>query len=199
MSVRIGSRLGRTYTATSDRGGYLLHCAMMQQRSELCGDYLLQRRPGQRCQNVRVHRLCEQGGLFALTTLSFPCIAENRAPLTLDTVSAQASTSHAFCLISFLVVRSLLSGDRQTVTDRPLRNYAGVDSRELPHVVNLVQTTNLREPHSDRRDELAASLNSSPPEQVGRDNSVNQRSAIFKDHTPYVLPFQKSSRVQLPE
>lgn len=35
-------------------------------------------------------------------------------PLTFDTVSAQPSTSHAFCLISFLVVRSLPNRDRQS-------------------------------------------------------------------------------------
>ena len=42
--------------------------------------------------------------------LSFPWITENRAPLTFDTVSAQPSTSHAFCLVNFLVVRSLSNG-----------------------------------------------------------------------------------------
>jgi len=46
-SVRIGSRLGRIYCATSD--GYLVHFAMMQQRSELCGDYLLQGGPREWC------------------------------------------------------------------------------------------------------------------------------------------------------
>ena len=35
-------------------------------------------------------------------------------PLTFDTVSAQPSTSHAFCLVSFLVVRSLPNRDRQS-------------------------------------------------------------------------------------
>ena len=119
QSVRIGSRLGRIYCATSDRNGYLVRCAMMQHRSELCGDYLLQRRPGERGQNVGVHRLCEQGRLFSLTILSFPRIAGNRGTLTFDTVSAQPSTSHAFCLVSFRVVRSLSNEGGQSFVSDP--------------------------------------------------------------------------------
>lgn len=109
------------------QSGYLIHCAMMQQRSELCGDYLLQRRPGERCQDIGIHRLREQGSLFSLKTLSFPPVTDNRTPLTFDTVSAQPSTSHAFCLVSFRVVRSLSNGDKQFVSD--LGKQAGAKSR----------------------------------------------------------------------
>jgi len=40
-------------------------------------------------------------------------------PLTFDTVSAQPSTSQAFCLVSFRVVRSLSDGDEPPFTSDP--------------------------------------------------------------------------------
>ena len=44
---------------------------------------------------------------------------------------------------------------------------AGMHLRELPHVVDLVQPADLREPRSNRRDEFATSLNTPPPKSIG--------------------------------
>lgn len=50
--------------------------------------------------------------------------------------------------------------------------------RELPHMVNLVQPADLREPRSNRRDEFAASLDAPPPKWVG---AITSRQSVFDD------------------
>ena len=50
--------------------------------------------------------------------------------------------------------------------------------RELPHVVDLVQSANLREPRPNRRDETTASLDASSPKRVP---AITPRQSAFDD------------------
>ena len=116
-----------------------------------------------------------------LATLNFPCVMDNRAPLTFDTVSAQPSTSQAFCLVSFRVVRSLSNGGKKLFVSDPGRKTSAKSCghlRKLPHVVNLVQPANLREPRANRRDQTATGLDSSSPKWV---DTITPRQSALDD------------------
>ena len=140
------------------------------------------------------------GQSVCVDDVKFSVHKDNQGPLTFDTVSAQPSTSQAFCLVSFRVVRSLSNRDVQSFVSDPGKQTGEKSCghlRELPHVVNLVQPANLREPRANRRDKTTTSLDSSSPKWVDAIAPVNQRRTTFESHTPCILPFQKGSRVQL--